>query len=69
MFEYSCVHVKCIFVLIDTWWNVNLIFISFYLSGYAVLIDTWWNVNPSALRTPTIFNSVLIDTWWNVNAF
>ena len=35
----------CPRVLIDTWWNVNVIDIN-YINEYAcVLIDTWWNVN------------------------
>ena len=33
------------FVLIDTWWNVNLFGIEKYLEVAFVLIDTWWNVN------------------------
>ena len=34
-----------IFVLIDTWWNVNCIPRSSFLCFGRVLIDTWWNVN------------------------
>ena len=39
--------VKCfsIFVLIDTWWNVNGKEASLSDLGFKVLIDTWWNVN------------------------
>ena len=34
-----------VFVLIDTWWNVNILTAYLYAAGDAVLIDTWWNVN------------------------
>ena len=35
-----------IVVLIDTWWNVNLLFHHRNNSLlFLVLIDTWWNVN------------------------
>ena len=32
-------------VLIDTWWNVNLIVNWHEIPVEYVLIDTWWNVN------------------------
>ena len=32
-------------VLIDTWWNVNMIILVVPVSASGVLIDTWWNVN------------------------
>ena len=32
-------------VLIDTWWNVNIVYGSKTDIGGMVLIDTWWNVN------------------------
>ena len=32
-------------VLIDTWWNVNLLNVTLTASALPVLIDTWWNVN------------------------
>ena len=34
-----------LFVLIDTWWNVNITFKAKYIAKVTVLIDTWWNVN------------------------
>ena len=34
-----------IIVLIDTWWNVNLILLLELQIKHTVLIDTWWNVN------------------------
>ena len=33
------------FVLIDTWWNVNMRAIYLPTDQRIVLIDTWWNVN------------------------
>ena len=38
-------------VLIDTWWNVNNLFIINYAISGTVLIDTWWNVNTEWLVT------------------
>ena len=32
-------------VLIDTWWNVNVLQYRFVQITLSVLIDTWWNVN------------------------
>ena len=32
-------------VLIDTWWNVNVIPKTFAKIFDEVLVDTWWNVN------------------------
>ena len=34
-----------LFVLIDTWWNVNEYGIDVSICDDIVLIDTWWNVN------------------------
>ena len=34
-----------IFVLIDTWWNVNQRNTTSVIFDHKVLIDTWWNVN------------------------
>ena len=34
-----------VLVLIDTWWNVNVIAPTGISSTDKVLIDTWWNVN------------------------
>ena len=56
-----------IFVLIDTWWNVNENANLAFMEIFAVLIDTWWNVNRSSKRSISAEISVLIDTWWNVN--
>ena len=54
-------------VLIDTWWNVNLIRSILYLTLIVVLIDTWWNVNKPLGNEIVDICGVLIDTWWNVN--
>ena len=32
-------------VLIDTWWNVNVMSQAYSAEKIPVLIDTWWNVN------------------------
>ena len=37
-------------VLIDTWWNVNLLNLRTLLEADMVLIDTWWNVNTVNLQ-------------------
>ena len=54
-------------VLIDTWWNVNLLLLYRLAVMNRVLIDTWWNVNHGHLRCYSVTQTVLIDTWWNVN--
>ena len=54
-------------VLIDTWWNVNIIILLVPASESGVLIDTWWNVNENLSGLMSWIWSVLIDTWWNVN--
>ncbi len=41
---------KCICVLIDTWWNVNKVRAKIFEEGKPVLIDTWWNVNTINLQ-------------------
>ena len=54
-----------IFVLIDTWWNVNAEECHTLILTDTVLIDTWWNVNklmlagvfPDALR----FNRYMVE--------
>ena len=55
------------FVLIDTWWNVNVTMFTGDKSNYGVLIDTWWNVNDDQILINQGVHTVLIDTWWNVN--
>ena len=41
----SKLHDDLVAVLIDTWWNVNLIDDYDLMASSLVLIDTWWNVN------------------------
>ena len=56
-----------VWVLIDTWWNVNWNQVVPDEYVIAVLIDTWWNVNFTHADCLFICVVVLIDTWWNVN--
>ena len=55
------------YVLIDTWWNVNVnLKLTCQVENF-VLIDTWWNVNLVREAVARQGYGVLIDTWWNVN--
>ena len=65
--EYTAKHGKPEAVLIDTWWNVNFVYIRTESDVDKVLIDTWWNVNCMLDAIMSLAVSVLIDTWWNVN--
>ena len=56
-------------VLIDTWWNVNVIDARRGFLNEKVLIDTWWNVNSELVSQLEYIHEVLIDTWWNVNDY
>ena len=56
-----------LYVLIDTWWNVNYAMMVVISYQIRVLIDTWWNVNDATPKTLDDIYKVLIDTWWNVN--
>ena len=56
-----------IYVLIDTWWNVNFVYLNLIRIFHIVLIDTWWNVNVGRFHELLHSRTVLIDTWWNVN--
>ena len=56
-------------VLIDTWWNVNVVSAGCVIFKKLVLIDTWWNVNTLKSPDAKTDSTVLIDTWWNVNLF
>ena len=42
------------FVLIDTWWNVNLSYRCRTHLLQIVLIDTWWNVNRLFVLLPHV---------------
>ena len=51
-------------VLIDTWWNVNKIYIHVIFLSMCVLIDTWWNVNElyiSAVFERIGFNRYMVE--------
>ena len=58
---------RVLFVLIDTWWNVNQYLYDSPSVSTDVLIDTWWNVNNKCDIVLKSTPFVLIDTWWNVN--
>ena len=63
----TCFKYSFAFVLIDTWWNVNITYPLLVLTLFLVLIDTWWNVNKGTEEFTAVKELVLIDTWWNVN--
>ena len=44
-FFFLSIKLYDIWVLIDTWWNVNVKEVSQIITNDNVLIDTWWNVN------------------------
>ena len=71
MVECECKRKRCTrefeIVLIDTWWNVNVVASELDTLEATVLIDTWWNVNEEIKSDVKIDDTVLIDTWWNVN--
>ena len=54
-------------VLIETYWNVNIIDLTKAISVLTVLIETYWNVNGDYLPRLRPALSVLIETYWNVN--
>ena len=55
-------------VLIDTWWNVNLL--PAYYIFLEVLRFNRYMVECEYVTIAAVFNwrAVLIDTWWNVNS-
>ena len=67
--EYICSSgsMSSLEVLIDTWWNVNVLYKKPRIYDDGVLIDTWWNVNRKKFSAIWKNSIVLIDTWWNVN--
>ena len=44
-FFFTIKRLSVIKVLIDTWWNVNMLYANETRAENSVLIDTWWNVN------------------------
>ena len=55
------------FVLISTYWNVNLYNPRVDSTRVEVLISTYWNVNTGISSTGEGRTCVLISTYWNVN--
>ena len=55
---------KVDFVLIDTWWNVNINNYDSHTKSTTVLIDTWWNVNAvleAFLKRKSSFNRYMVE--------
>ena len=69
MVECECVTLRKICrmlsVLIDTWWNVNIVACGALAWYIKVLIDTWWNVNLQRflmnLRQCVCFNRYMVE--------
>ena len=62
-FEYY-INSFCFTVLIDTWWNVNIVACGGLAWYIKVLIDTWWNVNvarDSKLKQAIGFNRYMVE--------
>ena len=56
-------------VLIETYWNVNVIIDGIRFLTLKVLIETYWNVNFYHRTGAKNGNTVLIETYWNVNFY
>ena len=56
-------------VLIETYWNVNILKERYREKCRIVLIETYWNVNDISADTPGGTILVLIETYWNVNVY
>ena len=56
-------------VLIETYWNVNILGGKARMSFGDVLIETYWNVNLYKALESVSQRLVLIETYWNVNTF
>ena len=53
-------------VLIDTWWNVNMLAIAELVSTFCFnryMVECKFKL----VSSKNLHDSVLIDTWWNVN--
>ena len=59
-------NILCVFVLIETLWNVKYQEGTDYEEDYVVLIETLWNVKINAFLQFENNNTVLIETLWNV---
>ena len=63
-FYFDCISHFYQPVLIDTWWNVNMVTASFLKCCQKVLIDTWWNVNQNfvdSLLKISGFNRYMVE--------
>ena len=74
MVECECETIEpnifAIFVLIDTWWNVNMQTIESMFINDCVLIDTWWNVNmlkEQLQANPDGFNRYMVECEYRNN--
>ena len=56
-------------VLIDTWWNVNSIFVDTVDWGWFGFIRYMVECELKETENDEYYRMVLIDTWWNVNFF
>ena len=60
-------------VLIETYWNVNIILSLHYLKQYEVLIETYWNVNNLSCKTRAVaarrLNRNILECKSNLNSF
>ena len=56
-------------VLIETYWNVNIVIMRKNNCEKLVLIETYWNVNDYNPQQVAKELGVLIETYWNVNCF
>ena len=54
-------------VLIEPYWNVNLVALLILDSQIMVLIEPYWNVNHFHPCTCLSIITVLIEPYWNVN--
>ena len=67
--KYKSVKRKMVtkWVLIETYWNVNIYPNSGLMDLILVLIETYWNVNYEFPPESLSLLRVLIETYWNVN--
>ena len=56
-------------ILIETYWNVNVVLKASAFDAHAILIETYWNVNDKNVASGDFFSDILIETYWNVNYF
>ena len=56
-----------LFVLIDTWWNVNIFVLALSHSSWLGFNRYMVECELQRLTIIIMILTVLIDTWWNVN--